>query len=256
MAVEIRADLLQGKRPLPPNSGRRHLVIAVAAPGSGKTTVARQFVAARFGAQIAADHFVEVDYDDAINYHPAGPDLWHLRDAVSGKPVPVGSTETFFACRKEVIEVMRDVLRALIKEGRYHLVLHHLRGDGLRPAHRLGFHTILLFVGTPRQVAVRRAAARVQSQGRYFTEDDVTYWYEQYREAMAFWALWADEFHVANNGIDQTDVKISVVRVLPEWNPWSTIDEAQAALDAVTDKADARADNRRDLDLLVGVDTL
>jgi hypothetical protein len=115
----------------------------------------------------SAQSLVEFDMDDAINWHPQGSGLWLVKDGVTGKGVVgVGHVETFLLCRGDAIDVMADVCKDVMDErgkGRgspaflpvpnrkHHLLLHSMRGDALRAANRLGYHTVLLHVAVPPQ---------------------------------------------------------------------------------------------------------
>jgi hypothetical protein len=233
MKRRMYSELTRNKRPLPPpsnatSSNTPMLVVPVAAPGSGKSTVTMRFLR-ESPDRYDTESFVEIDLDDAIHFHPKGPDLWKLRNAATGKLLPVGNTETFFICRRQAVAVMRRVLYDLLRERRFHLVLHSVSGNILRPAKRLGWFTLLVFVSVPREIAERRARDRLPSTGRHFTAEDVGFWWEATREAVVGWSLWADEFYVIQNGADDAAKQrpLSVTRVEsrepnPFGNDWYT----------------------------------
>lgn len=249
-------ELLSGKQEI--KSGTKPmLVVPIAAPGSGKSTVTTRFL--EEVKKCNSKHFVEIDLDDAIHFHPKGPDLWNLRDVVTHKPLPIGSTETFFLCRQEAIDVMRSVLRVLLKERKYHIILHGLLGDALRPAKRLGWKTMLVFVAVTRKTAVRRATDRLGKLGRHFTEEDVTHWWDTYRESMASWSLWADNFFIIDNERDGSDTLRVKEIPNPLGNNWyDSVQEAQKHIDSIllpTEK-EKKNDIQRDFDLVVGTEAV
>lgn len=256
MAVVMREELLRGRVPLPRNTDPI-MVIPIAAPGSGKSTVTSRWLAAKY--KDATKHFVDVDFDDAIHFHPKGPDLWNLRDVTTKQTLPIGSTETFFLCRQESIDVMRQVLRELIRKKQFHLVLHHLKGDALRPAKRLGYNTVLVFVAVPRSLAIKRALDRRRKLGRFFTADDVSDWWDIYREAMVGWSMWADEFYIIENIQEIKDNK-PLVTHKGDANNHGVVSmaDAQAQLDQIlqVSRSDREGDVERDLDAIVGTENI
>ena len=259
MASQMLAAMQDGVAPLQPGMTPVVMVV-VGTPGSGKTTVARTVARGWYGAD-GRNHFVDVDLDDAINFHPQGPALWNLRDAATGEALPVGSTETFFLCRDEAIEVMREVVRSQLlasNRPRYSLVLYRNKGASvtLRAAKRLGWHTVLLYVGVPREVATRRAHDRGPRQGRFFSAEDVAYWYAFVHEGVAFWALAADEFLLVDNRRDRGDTEpppvVRRVAMHGDGNWEERLRAAQEAVDAVSPPPD-RSRTQRDRTLLAGL---
>lgn len=209
-----RAELLRGKKPVPPGE-TPHLLITIGAPGAGKSTVASA-VAERSGKD-----YVMIDLDVAVKYHPRYAGMWNAPSAVTGKPSGAGLTTGYFTCNSTLEGILIQLYEDIIfteKEKRYNVILQSHSQVNLIEAKLAGYRTTLLFVGVPLQIAIQRSRARAVETGKFLAptltvQDEIVYsMWAMYRSTAAWYGLWADEFLVADNrkpGRDSAPSRVS-----------------------------------------------
>lgn len=248
----MRAHLLAGRRPTPPGATPL-LILPLGCLAAGKTTTARLFAAQHHPDRT----FVEVDVDDALDFHPLGAAVWRVHDQQSGEVVPgVGHVDAYFECRRQLMDVMSDLvareLLAVDVPRRYDVIMHGHQPDLLQHGARAGFHTVALFVAVPRPLNVRRMRTRAERTGRHWTPEETTAMWERYARAAVWWGLWAHEFWLADNrrelATDGGPVFRQVTVRAPEASPeaWlGRLAEAQEVLNGVLYDSDQRRTPKR-----------
>ena len=208
MTDRIRADLMAPAVPLRPRQPRV-LLLVTGVPGAGKSTVARTIARNWYGD--GEEHFLNLDYDDALNYHPLGPGLWQLRDAVTGGAVPIGSTERFWQCLGAAANVMAELVHGeLLQQTEYSLVLHRHAAfaPALQAAARLGWRTALAYVAVPLAVAQDRARRRAPTNGRFLSPESLAETHAFLREVIPSLVWMADEFVLVDNSRENEPPRI------------------------------------------------
>lgn len=198
--------LTRGKTPVPKDK-TPHLVWTIGPQGAGKTTIGRRLVEYRSGEP--AENYVEVDFDAALELTPVAARIRDIPD-MEGRPTGVGFAYGWDRCLNTVT-YSGQVLARLMDE-RYNLIVQSHSPFTLIEAQLRGYVCTLFYVAVSKETALRRAAKRAVELGQFVEpasaqnawgwEALVESTWERYRAQVPWYALWADNFVVANNDVD------------------------------------------------------
>lgn len=180
-------------------------VYTMGAPGSGKSSVSQLLI--RAPPFSAGADFISIDLDEAIKYHPRYRGVYLLPD-LDGQATAAGLASAYHVYNQQMEEVVFPIINELGGAG-YDLLLNQVGARGLRDGKRHGHLTTLLFVGAPVAVAQARVRSRAVETGRFLERSlaaqarRVADWWRGDLILAPWYALWADEFYVADNGAGQ-----------------------------------------------------
>lgn len=219
----MEKDLLKAKRPMPPSTvwpdGHPQLVLAIGAPGSGKSTISAA-IAKRVKLDVA--NFVEFDYDALIKYHPRKDQVAHVH-TIDGKKTDVGYALGWTNCVDAVIQLGEPLLHDLIRR-RYNIIVQTHNYDIIHPARRAGYYITVVYVGVRLQTALARSRARAAETGMFLSptlgeqDETVAQIWRQYQTQAAFYGLWADRFIAVNNDAKGVGNVVYLPTIYPRTN--------------------------------------
>ncbi len=191
-AAAMEYDLLRGKKPV----AKPRMLVAIGAPGSGKSTVAPQVIG-------NVSNYVNFDYDALIKYHPRAKEIKNIPD-LKGKPTGIGYKFGWTKCVDAVIELGFVLLQKLIKL-KYNLIVQTHNFDIIMTAKDAGYYCTVLYVVVKLKTAQKRARERAEKTGMFLTTTlaaqnaMIDERRTAYEVAAPFYGLWADEFIAVNN---------------------------------------------------------
>lgn len=198
------SKITKGKRK--PKNHIPQLIIAMGAPGAGKSTLANKFANIYF----PNDDFVEHDYDNVIE--TCDPDYNLLIDVVSGDKSSVRWIYAHDKCNSIIMERGgRKVINVLMNGG-YNVILQTHSYLEIIDFQTAGYQVHILYVMANNNISAERAAKRAIRTGRFAsnaTKENSWGWSSiinrssRWYSYMIPWiATWCDTISVVTNDVD------------------------------------------------------
>lgn len=196
LSSTIYHDLTADVAPFVPGRRRRPVFVGVTGmPGSGKSTMLERIIRAILDEDGGGGDYVKLDMDTAVRWHPLGRSLYHLHDPNTGEALPVGDVDRLHSCYHAVQPAYAAAERRILQEANRHVVADVLRGNAqfyLHRAHDAGYETVLVYVHTPRAMAIERMRRRTRKTGMFIERDHAVEIHRYIRDALPWWCMWVD----------------------------------------------------------------
>lgn len=203
-SATARRFLLRNIKPVPEGKTPR-LIMAIGAPGSGKSSLAMTL--AKHTDNNTNSDYVVIDFDTAVQFHPRYNNIWTTPDGVNGDTTNVGFTLMHASCNNPLESMLDDILTEIISNPKvkYNIIVQSHIFSNIIIAKLFGYNVSLFYVGVPVKTAIARARARAIKTGKFLSptlkiQDDLVreVWNEYIYQA-PWYGLWANKFYIVNN---------------------------------------------------------